>query len=53
MNHWHALIFGMEYPWGKEIQVSENKVWYSKNLQTILKVKTGERYRPLVERVML
>jgi len=26
MNHWHALIFGMEYPWGKEIQVSENKV---------------------------
>jgi len=26
MNYWHALIFGMEYPWGKEIQVSENKV---------------------------
>jgi len=29
MNHWHALIFGMGYPWGKEIQVSENKNWNS------------------------
>jgi len=20
MNQWHTLIFGMEYPWGKEIK---------------------------------
>jgi len=43
MNHWHALIFGMEYPWGKEIQVSENNV---SGIAKTLKVKTGERYRP-------
>jgi len=28
MNHWpeYALIFGMEHPWGKEIQVCSNEV---------------------------
>jgi len=26
MNHWPALIFGMEHPWGKVIHVCSNEV---------------------------